>query len=132
MCLRVSLSLYIYIYIYIYMCVTMCVCMGECLSVSLSLSLLVCYSFYLFSIYKNIIREIHGLQRVDNPVLADQQKLTFIRTVRTLGGVNTTYNEGWLTGTVGEIRSVGTVWYRCCCCWWWWSNNFHSTKRFAT
>ena len=42
---------------------------------------------------------------MDAPVLADQQKLTFISTVQTLNAIKTTYQVQKLIGTDSERKS---------------------------
>ena len=47
----------------------------------------------------------YGLLRMDMPVLTDQPKLTFIRSVPTLDAAYRTYIEQWLIGKNGERKS---------------------------
>ena len=46
----------------------------------------------------------YGLLHMDTPVLANQQKLAFISSVRTLDAI-LTHQERWPVGTDGEIES---------------------------
>ena len=46
---------------------------------------------------------------MDTPVLADQQGLTYISSVRTLDATWKTFQEHWTIGTNGEKESASSV-----------------------
>ena len=67
------------------------------------------------------IAYFNGHLDTDTPVLGDQYKLRFIRSVWTLDAVKRTYREWWPIGSDDKrVNGICAPWGCCCCCWWWW------------